>query len=442
MPDEPVTHEILIRHMHSGCKPCGGYLVGIEYERLPVRPDGHAFSFTEEDGVESSLEALGAEIPWAHFHEGGHLLGLHGPDGAVTLEPGAQLEFSTAPRSTLTEAANDLRGHLERLMSVSAKSARWLGLGMHPLSGLDEVPWIPRERYRIMSRRLRAKGDLAHLMMKLTAGVQVNLDFCGDEEASSMFRAAQGVTSLVTALLANSPVSNGRPNGWKSYRTHIWTRTDPDRCGLIPQAFEGDGMTLDAWLEHALDIPVLFIVREGHYLEVVNKTFRQFMERGFGNWRATLDDWKLHLTTIFPEERYKTYLEVRGADSCSLDRTVACAALWKGLLYSADARAAAWELVRDLKWEERLELHDACAQDGLEGRVGRLRVLELAREVVAIAEQGLRDPARIAPEKDEERYLAPMQEIAAEGVCPAVRTLELWQGENGPARLVEEASGL
>jgi len=269
-------------------------------------------------------------------------------------------------------------------------------------------------------------------MMTQTAGVQINLDYGSEEDAALKMRTAMAVTSLVTAAFANSPIDSGGLNGWASYRAHIWTHTDPERCGLIRQAVEGEGMGLEAWLQYALDVPVMFLVRAGNYIPVEGLTFRRFLEEGYEEFEPVLPDWELHLTTIFPEARFKTYLEVRGMDGVPRDLGLAGAALWKGILYSRPACDEAWRLMADLSWEERLELHDLAARRGTEGVLRGRALGDWALDLVEIARGGLLDPDRGAPDLGEERFLEPLERQLREGGgSPAFHLVRHWEGDWG-----------
>jgi len=440
----PVGLEDLREHMRSGFKEPANWLLGLELEKLGTHSDGRALSFYGPGGVEEVLASLERESGLSARREEDHIVGLEGDEGAgVTLEPGGQMEFTSAPRSTLTALERDICIYLERVDAASGPDRHWLGLGLQPLSPLASMRWISRERYRIMRTHLGARGDLAHRMMTQTAGVQVNLDFKDEADAAAKMRTAMGVTSIVTAAFANSPIDSGRPNGWASYRTHIWTRTDPERCGILRQAVEGEGMGPQEWLEYALDVPLMFLVREGRYLAVEDRTFRRFLEKGYEDFHPVLSDWEVHLTTIFPEVRFKTYMEVRGMDAVPRDLALAGVALWKGLLYSASACDKAWRLVAGLSWEERQQLHEEAARRGTEGHLRGRRLGDWAADLVRIAHEGLTDLRRGAPEAGEERFLEPLKRQLTEGKgSPAFELLRLWEEELGGDfhRLVEHTA--
>jgi glutamate--cysteine ligase len=317
----------------------------------------------------------------------------------------------------------------------------WLSLGANPLHDVDEIPRIPKQRYAVMRRYLPAKGELAMHMMHLTATVQANLDYASEADMAAKMRTAMGVSPLVSALFANSSLYLGKPSGFVSRRVHIWRYVDPDRCGLLPFVFEPD-FGYARYVEWALDVPVIFVLRGGRYRPTGGTSFRRLLAEGFEGSPATLQDWNLHLTTLFPEVRLKQFLEVRGADAVPPGLICALPALWKGLLYDEGAREAAWRLVASWSFAEREASLDAVARRGLRAEVAGRPVLGLARELVAIAREGL---ARIGDgsgeEPDERRFLLPLEEVVERGRSPGEEVLLRWEREwdRSPARLIEYA---
>lgn len=436
-----VQRSDLIVHLRSGFKTPDHWLLGLEQEKLGTVANGAALPFYGPGGVEEVLGVLEQRPDMEARREDDHIVGLEGVDGAgVTLEPGGQIEFVSAPRTSLRELEHDLCTDLKRVLEAGGEDRHWLALGLQPVTPQADMEWISRERYRIMAKHLRARGDLAHLMMTQTAGVQLNVDFQDEEDARRKMRAAMGVTSLVTAAFANSPFYEGKPNGWASYRSHIWTRTDPTRCGLIRAAVEGDGMGLEDWVDYALGVPAMFIIRDGGYRPLEGLTFGEYLEQGFEGYRADQMDWEIHLTTLFPEVRFKTYMEVRGIDGVARPLAMAGVALWKGILYSHSACEAAWDLVSDFSWDERLQLHEEAARRGTRGEFRGRPLSDWIDEVVEIASNGLADETRAIPAENEDAYLDPLREQLSErGGSPAFELLDLWEGEwaGDPAKLVE-----
>jgi glutamate--cysteine ligase len=329
--------------------------------------------------------------------------------------------------------------------ATSPLGIAFLGVGMQPLTRLDRIPWIPKKRYAIMRDYLPTRGKRAHVMMKQTACIQANLDYDGEADAMEKMRAAMGLSPLVTALFANSPLTDASPNGFMSGRAWAWRDTDPDRCGLLPFVFR-DGAGFGDYLDYALDVPMFFIVRRGSYTPGGGRTFRTFIREGFGKERPTLADFEMHLSTLFPEVRLKRYIELRGADSGDPSSCLALSALWKGLLYDEQSRREAFALVLDMTFEERNRLlddvcrlgPDAPMPAGRRAAPGRpaATVRDALGEVLRLAREGLERQGS----SRESRFIAPLAAWLSDGFgCPARRLLHEWQGSlaGDPRRLVE-----
>lgn len=432
--------EDLEGYFDQGSRPREEWGVGIEYERLgALLESGRAIPYSGPHSLCAILARMVASGGWRPVYAGKDIIALDGEGPRVTLEPGGQMELSGAVHRRL----EDLRDEVARFTTTVQEHSQplgiaWLGLGLHPLTPLPEIPWIPKPRYRLMSAHLAKTGSLGHVMMKQTAGVQINLDYSDERDALLKFRASMGLTSLVTALFANSSLSEGRPTGYLSFRSWVWQNTDPARCGLLPFAFDPDA-GFDRYRDYALNVPTMFILRRGAFVDLGGLPFREFMRRGFGEHRATLADFQLHLTTLFPEVRLKNHLEIRGGDSGDPALAVAQVALWKGILYHAAALEEAWRLVSDLTWEERLAFHTEAARLGTSARLGKLTALEAGKKLLAIAQEGL------AAQGEPEELLEPLAAILErDQASPATLLQQRWLGEwrQDPRRLVEECSRL
>lgn len=413
MASQPPTRPVagvdeLVAWFAAGNKGAGALRIGVEHEKLAVLPDGRAPGY---DIIRRLLEAMAAR-GWTRIEEHGHLIALEHPTaGSITLEPGGQVEHSGAPWPTALAAVRDNDAHLDELLPLAdALGVRFLGLGFRPFGTLDDVPWMPKGRYRVMRAYLPGRGALAHEMMKRTTTVQANLDYESEADAMEKLRVAMGLSSLVTSLFAASPLVDGRAAGWQSYRARAWLDTDPDRCGLLPFAL-GEGARFIDYVEWALDVPMFFVYRAGEYRPAGGMTFRRFLREGWQGERATIADWELHLSTLFPEARLKRFIEVRQADASSRAMVRALPALWRGVLYDADARRAAWALVADWPLEERLRVWAATPREGIHGRAHGHSMRQLCRELVAIARAGL---GRLGAD-DELPLLHPLERIAVEG---------------------------
>jgi glutamate--cysteine ligase len=432
--DEIITSpRALCAYFQDGSKPRQHWRVGLEQEKIPVREDGMPAPYLGPHGIAELLARLEAR-GFVAGKEDGHTVSLERGEERITLEPGGQLELS-GPALVSAEAG---RRVLVRHIQEVRETARPLGLrfiagGFRPFGTLDDVPWLPKRRYVVMREYLPRRGRLGHEMMKRTATVQANLDYADEAEAAEKMRAALGVTSIVTAMFASSPISNGRPNGFLSYRAAVWLDTDEDRCGLLPFVFE-PGFGFSRYVEWALDVPMFFVVRGGVYHPADGMTFRRFLEEGWRGERATMRDWEVHLSTLFPEVRLKRYIEVRGADSAPLSHAPALGALWRGLLDDAEARAATWSLVSSWPYLERLRLRREVPTGGLAVKVGGRSLGELAVELWRISRAGL---GRVPSGAEDQPLLDPLFEYAAAGRAPADDMLADYAATGGdPRKLV------
>ncbi len=431
---EPLeSKEQLIRYFASGAKTRAEWRVGTEYEKVAVSArDGRALPFSGPNGVEAMLRRLIERHGYEPDDEAGRIIALGGNRAPITIEPGGQIELSGEQCETIHCAHREFTRHSEQLMEIGREiGAVILGLGMQPVSGIDEIELLPKARYHIMYPYMARKGRLGQRMMKQTAGVQANLDYAGETDAMRKLRVSTALAPLIYAAFANSPISDGRLNGYASFRGHIWTDTDADRCGAPAFIFRDDASFAD-YAEYALDVPMYFLIRDHRYLNLTNPpgiTFRQFMERGWGRERATLEDWANHLTTIFIEVRLKKYVEVRMADSQPPALMLALPALMKGILYDEDCMAGAWDLVKRWSYAERMELTSMAHRRGLEARAGRASFRDLALEMLNIGAAGLtRQKALNERREDESIYLVELIDLVRSGHSPASLTIERWKG--------------
>ena len=428
----PLTAEALRAYFAAAAKPRAQFRIGIEQEKVGVLPDGRAVPYDGDRSISAILQALVGR-GFAPQREDGHIIALERNGERITIEPGGQLELSGAALRSARACREALLAHVREVQAIAAPmGVRFLGVGARPFGSLDAIPWLPKRRYAVMRAYLPTRGRLAHEMMKRTATVQANFDFESEADATDKIRTALGVTSIVTAMFAASPVTDDRPNGYKSYRAAIWLETDEDRCGILPFAFKPDFSFAD-YVEWALDVPMFFVVRDGVYHPAGGLTFRAFMKDGFGAERATMADWEVHLSTLFPEVRLKRYIELRGADAGPIPMACALGALWRGLLEDAEARRAAWTLVAAHTIDERQQLRRQVPRAGLDARLGARPIGALAVELLAIARAGL---ARLDP--DDGPLLDPLEAYVRAGRVPADDLLADFQRANGdPALLID-----
>jgi glutamate--cysteine ligase len=447
--DAPIRGtEDLLSVFQNGAKPRASWGVGLEYERLGLRAaTARAIPYSGDRGVERILREMSDRFGWTPEMESGRIIGLERGDSRVSLEPGGQVELSGRVHRGLDALRREVAVHLEETSEVAGPmGVAFVPTGLQPVSPIEEMEWVPKARYSIMAPYLRSRGALAHHMMKGTAGCQLNFDYAGEEDAIEKIRTAMGITSIVTAAFANSPVYAGGLNGLMTRRAHIWLDTDAGRCGLLEIAFSGASGFRD-YMNYALDVPVIFVQRLGRYLEIGGLPFRSFMRDGHQGLRASLSDWILHLTTIFTEVRLKSYIEVRGADSVEPALTVALAALWKGILYDTTSCRRAWALVADVPFEQRIEFHRSICALGPRAVLRGTTAVDLARELVRLASEGL---ARQAAGPDgapgspgEAALLEPLRaSLDGEGGCPAARLAARWTAgmSSRPSLLIDDAA--
>jgi glutamate--cysteine ligase len=418
---------------HASGKPRAQWRVGTEYEKVGIeRQTGKAILYRGPRGVETILKALVEEFRWEPTEEDGHVIALKRDKAEIHLEPGGQIELSGEPCESIHCTHAEFTQHIRELLEIAERlNVVFLGLGMQPFSSLDEIEWVPKRRYRIMGPYMPKVGTLGHRMMKQTATVQANIDFSDEKDAMAKFRTSMGLVPLIIAVFANSPIMEGALTGFKSFREHIWTRTDKNRSGMLRFAFNPD-VSFHHYMEYALDVPMYFIMRNGTYIDFTDITFRHFLTHGHMGHYATLDDWKLHLTTLFPEVRIKSYLEIRCVDSQPPELMPALAALVKGVLYEPDCLDAAWDLVKDWSWDERMQAYLDSHRSALAARVRRYSLLDLATELIQIAWEGLqRQHALNHNGEDETIYLKPLRDLLLQGKCPADLIVEKWEGELG-----------
>jgi glutamate--cysteine ligase len=432
----------LVDFFRAGEKPRAEWKLGMEHENLGLYEGAFApVPYDGERGIAALLERYGHDGGWKPVTEAGALVALDRDGQSITLEPGGQLELSGRPYRSATEAADEFREHLAALKRVSAPfGIAWLALGMQPLHDTARAPRIPKERYRIMREFLPPRGSMAMDMMHVTASVQVSFDFADEADMASKLRTSFACAPIVSAIYANSSLAGGKPTGFVSKRMVIWRHTDPARCGVLPFVFE-PGFGYAAYADWALDVPMFFILRDARYIAMQAKTFRQFLREGHEGEHATLEDWNRHLTTVFPDVRMKRVLEMRGADSCPADLVCSVPALWKGLLYDREAREAAFGLVSAWSEAEREAAYDAVARQGLAAEANGQKVLDLARELLVLAREGLARARDLAGEGDELGLLEPIAAQLALGKSPGQVVLEEWEGAFGraPDRLIEYA---
>jgi glutamate--cysteine ligase len=439
--ETPITRrEELVEFMASGARPPNKWKIGTEHEKFGFRLDDlRPPTYEGERGIGAMLNGL-TRFGWAPVSENGNVIALTRGDGSITLEPAGQLELSGGQVDTVHDTCCEVTCHLKEVQTVADElQLGFLGMGFQPKFKREEMPWMPKGRYAIMRRYMPLKGQLGLDMMTRTCTVQVNLDFASEADMVKKFRVSLALQPIATALFADSPFTEGRPNGYLSYRSHIWTDTDPDRTGMLDFVFE-DGFGFERYVDYLLDVPMYFSYRDGKYIDLAGRSFKDFLAGKLPELpgaHPTMKDWADHMTTAFPEVRLKKYLEMRGADGGPWNRLCALPAFWVGLLYDQTALDAAWDLVKDFSMTERHALRDGVPRHALHVPFRNGSVRDLALRALEIAGHGLARRAKLNSNGASEAvFLEPLIEFAQANQTPAERKLELfhnaWKGNIDP----------
>lgn len=418
----------LAGYMESGCKPRQDWRIGTEHEKFGFLEDSHApLPYDGPRSIRALLEGLRDRFNWQPVLEQGKIIGLSRNGANVSLEPGGQFELSGAPLATTHEVAAELQNHFDEVRAITEGwGVGFMGIGAAPEWRHEDMPVMPKGRYRLMTDYMGRVGTHGTQMMYRTSTVQVNLDFSSEADMVQKLRIALALQPVATALFASSPFFEGKPNGHRSWRSRIWRGLDDARTGMLPFVFE-EGMGFQRYVDWVLDVPMYFVYRDGHYINALGQSFRDFLKGelpALPGEKPTLSDWADHMTTVFPEARVKKYIEMRGADVGDQAHIVALPAFWVGLMYDQGALDAAWDLVKGFDADTREGLRVAASVSALQGEAGGVKLADLAREAVRLSAQGL-----AARGYGEEAHLAPLQASLATGLVQADRYLAAWQGE-------------
>ena len=430
------SRDQLAEYLEAGCKPKDEWRIGTEHEKFGYCKDTLApLPYGGERSIKALLEGLRDGQGWSPLEEGGNLIGLEKDGANVSLEPGGQFELSGAPLETIHETCDEVNAHLADVKAIADKvGVGFIGLGAAPEWTHEQMPMMPKGRYKLMTDYMDRVGTMGKSLMYRTCTVQVNLDFSSEADMVKKLRVAIALQPVATALFANSPFFEGQPNGHKSWRSRVWRDLDADRTGMLPFVFE-DGFGFERWVDYALDVPMYFVYRDGVYIDALGQSFRDFLEGklpALPGETPMLSDWADHLTTIFPEARIKKFMEMRGADGGPWRRLCALPAFWVGLMYDQDALDAAWDLAKNWDAETRDGLRVAASEAALEARVDDIHMHDLAREVLTISEAGLKARARpgaggLIP--DETHFLNALMESVESGQVPADELLERYNSD-------------
>lgn len=428
-------HDQLAQYLADGCKPKADWRIGTEHEKFGYCKDTHKpLPFSGERSIEAVLSGLRDRYGWAPVTEGGFLIGLEKDGANVSLEPGGALELSGAPVESIHQTCDEVNSHLAEVKSIADDiGVGFIGLGAAPEWSHDEMPLMPKGRYKLMDAYMDKVGTSGKMMMRRTCTVQVNLDFSTEADMIQKMRVAIALQPVATALFANSPFFEGKPNGHKSWRSRIWRHLDDARTGMLPFVFDDD-FGFERWVQYALDVPMYFVYRNGEYVDALGQSFRDFLNGklpALPGETPTLSDWADHLTTAFPEARLKQFIEMRGADGGPWRRLCALPAFWVGLTYDQEALDAAYDLCKDWDEDTREAWRVEASIHGLQAKVNGQSMQDIAREAVNIAEVGLRNRAMpgaggLVP--DETHFLNALKESIETGKTPADELLDHYKG--------------
>jgi glutamate--cysteine ligase len=437
-------HSQLAEMLSDGCKPKENWRIGTEHEKFGYCQDSLLpLPYEGDRSIKAVLTGLQNRYNWAPVEEAGNIIGLTKDGANVSLEPGGQLELSGAPLETIHQTCDEVNVHLEEVKSVADEiGVKFIGLGAAPEWSHEQMPLMPKGRYKLMNAYMEKVGTHGTQMMRRTCTVQVNLDFGSEADMVQKLRVALALQPVATALFANSPFFEGKPNGHKSWRARIWRDLDDSRTGMLPWVFE-DGMGFERWVDWVLDVPMYFVYRDGKYIDALGMSFRDFLKGelpALPGEKPLLSDWADHLTTVFPEARIKQFIEMRGADGGPWRRLCALPAFWVGMMYDQTALDAAWDLCKDWTAEQREALRVAASIDGLQAKVDGINMHDVAREVVAISHAGLK--ARAKPGAggmvaDETHFLNALHETIETGKTPADELMDHYTGDwNGDLKKI------
>lgn len=431
---DPITSKRqLVEWLEVGVKPKADWRVGTEHEKFVFRwSDKRRVGYEGPDGIGALLNAIADRFGWDKIQEAGNTVALTRDGCNITLEPGGQFELSGAPLETLHQTCSEANAHLKEAQAVCDDlGLGMLGVGFDPVWRREDVSWMPKGRYKVMSAYMPKVGSRGLDMMTRTCTIQSNLDFGSEADMVEKFRVSLALQPLATALFANSPFVEGKPTGRLSERSFVWTDTDPDRCGMLDFVFE-DGFGFERYCDYLLDTPMYFAYRDGEYVDVAGESFREFMAGRLPQLPGEtphMGDWADHVTTSFPEVRLKRFLEMRGADGGPWSSICALSAFWVGILYDDAAQKAALALIRDWTSEDRLALRDQAPIVGLKAKVAGRTLQDVALDALRIARDGLNARARLdSSGQNEAHFLDPLDEVARSGVTPAESTLALFDG--------------
>ncbi|MDD3149897.1 MAG: glutamate-cysteine ligase family protein [Candidatus Gastranaerophilales bacterium] len=425
---------LLSKVFFDGCKPKSNFKTGIEFEKLPVLKNNYnACDYSQSNGIRDFLYKIHKELKWDLIFEGENLIGLKNHGNLITLEPGCQFEFSTSPQNSIHSINNILKSY----NNITAQYADemgflWLGCGAQPVSTFENINVIPKKRYGFMSEYLSKMGSLSMVMMRETAGIQVAVDFEDEQDAMKKLALALKITPVITAMFANSPIRNGKTNGYKSFRAKSWLDTDNNRCGLVSKSLinsNGKDFSFENYVNVLLNVPMIFIQRNNNFIKMNGITFKEFLSNGYAQTQAIIEDWDLHCSLYFPDVRLKNFIELRGFDSQKNNLQMAIPALWKGILYNPSAIDAVFNLTKNWKFEDIEKMRNEVPKTALDTEIQGKKVQNFALEFLEIAQESLKTFRDYNyRNEDESIYLDCIKDLTKQHKTPADVILDNWNG--------------
>lgn len=422
----------LMSAFYDGIKSKDTFKIGVEFEKIGINSnDFKAVSYSGNKGMLAFFKKYKNYEKLNYLTENENILGLTGYSGVISLEPGSQLEISCYPQKTIHDIAEQLKNYNYTTSYLADDlDICWLGYGIQPLSTCSDIELIPKKRYDIMTDYLPPKGGKALVMMRETAGIQTSLDYCSEEDACAKLKVSLGISPIITAIFANSPIRGGGETGYKSFRALSWLNTDEERCGLVSRKIFEQDFAFKNYVDTLLDLSMIFIEKNGKFISMKGMSFRTYLENGYDGYKATINDWELHKNLYFPDTRLNSYLEIRNCDCQGTDLIPAVPALWKGIMYNNDALLAAWALVKDFSWQERQELRRLVPKYALDTVLNKIKVSDIAKELVNIAEDSLKSMSELNKNaQDESVYLSNLKELLNKNQSPADKILNFWQND-------------
>jgi len=420
-----IKNSDLTEYFFKGIKSKHNLRIGVEHEKFILNKNTlKPVSYEEHNGIKNILEKL-TTIGWTPLYDDNQktIIALKRGKEAITLEPGGQIELSGAPLDNIHETCEETTNHLKQLKKIGNElNFILLGMGVEPNQALDEIPWMPKQRYDIMKKYMTKVGNLGHHMMKRTCTNQVNIDFFSEEDMIEKLRLMFNLESIATAMFANSPFDQGKISKYKSLRSHFWHDTDSDRTGLLPFVFE-KGFCFEKYTDYALNVPMYFINRNHKYIDMTKYTFKEYLNENFNDQDDTilLKDWEDHLTTLFPQVRLKQYLEIRSMDACNWDLICSQPAFWIGILYDDGVLDNVKEITESWTNEDREYLNKIVPQKGLQSTFKEKKLISFAQEFFELSKKGLKKRNRLSKngEFDESIHMKDLEKNLENGCSPA-----------------------